>query len=707
MESQPPTDQLPGIAISTFDNSGRGPLLVPGSNMPLYVEAIPASGHGRFAHAYDSNEYWPMRATTREIAMLRCMEKMTDKPNWQRDVFLDGVVSTWKDEAKKADWKISDKAWEWCVAEVRDKAKLFADTGRTIVLDYAWGAVCKADLGPELPAMLKTAMDEIVAKEPRKGRPRPDGVAKIVDAHLAPLVYGQTRVLVEGGAVGREDMDDWYGRGVPLGRTQYEWSTAESVPTDSEGSDACYRRRTALGTLSPGFQWLPCEVALNPRVQITSYINDLHPHKQADAYPAMERAIAVAMESWNDVLARIADDDWQTWHEPCPGRTPARIRTFGVQYPFGLPEWEEQYGRAVRDKDAEAKTKVVASLTSLEDEVSRGEVGSRAQISGGERQFWIAVYDEARHLLHPEPGVSFSYREWKDGRNVTRAIVPSPYHEGPGVGEPQVHQSYSVSLQDEFRDTGLQVVVQVNSIELTPTKPRCVDEIDHYSEEVWHAADGMVTDYIAATSILFFEFDNVRPVGVRFRQPVHLRSVDFTEAEHGDFNSIMEVFDLAPPTYNYMLDLCQPLAFPGVQELGQVVATEGRMLSFPGPVAYRFEPFELIDASRPGRARYLVVHLVDPNYRVCSTRNVPPQRLDWWAYDVARKAPDALGHLPAELFDEIVAGAADADGILDAQGMEKVRDAMEEERCKNADRICDGIGYHRFCDDPDDIMYED
>lgn len=44
MESQPPADQLPGIAVSTFDSSGRGPLLVPGAGMPLvYYRAAHAA----------------------------------------------------------------------------------------------------------------------------------------------------------------------------------------------------------------------------------------------------------------------------------------------------------------------------------------------------------------------------------------------------------------------------------------------------------------------------------------------------------------------------------------------------------------------------------------------------------------------------------------------------------------------------------------
>ncbi|KAK1831479.1 hypothetical protein QBC39DRAFT_351414 [Podospora conica] len=713
MESDTPIDKLPGIAVSAFDNSGRAPLLVPGAGMPLYVEAVPASGTARFTHAYD-NDGWPMRATTREIAMLRCMEQMTEKPNWERDVFSDEMVAEWKHEVWMADWKIrahwkiSDKAWAWCVDELRDKARRFIETGRTVVLDYGWGAVCKKDLGAELPGLLKKTVDEVVERDPKKGQPRPDGVARIVDAHLAPLVYGQTRVLVDGGAVGREDMDEWYGRGVPLARPKddkYVKPTPRDIPYNLQ-EDALRRRWYALGTLSPGFQWLPCEVAFNPGVQITSYINDLHPHEQADAYPAMEAAISVAIESWNDILSRI-DTDWGGCI--CTGHTPARIRTFGVQYPFGLPAWEEEYSETERDENLEARAKIIAKLPALEDEVARGEVGSRAEIlRGNTDRSWIPVYVESRHLVHPEPGVSFSYQEWKERRNVTRAIVPPPQPTEPVVPEAEVHPAHPVSLQDEFRHAGLQVVVQVNSIELTPAKPRHEDkmvEYDYEGNEWWRAADGLVTDYIAATSILFFEFDNVRPVGVRFRQPVDLEPYNFAEAEHCDHNGIMEVFDLTPLHYDYSLDLCQPGAFPAVQELGEVVATEGRMMSFPGPVLYHFEPCQLIDASRPGRARYLVLHLVDPNYRVCSTRNVPPQRLDWWAYDLARKAPDALHRLPTELFDMIVAESAGTGGILDADGMERAREAMEEERRQNADEI--DFGHHQFCDDMDHIFHED
>jgi hypothetical protein len=40
-------------------------------------------------------------------------------------------------------------------------------------------------------------------------------------------------------------------------------------------------------------------------------------------------------------------------------------------------------------------------------------------------------------------------------------------------------------------------------------------------------------------------------------------------------------------------------------------------------------PLELQDKTEPGHCRFLTLSLVDPTYRICSTRNVPPQQTDW------------------------------------------------------------------------------
>ncbi len=68
---------------------------------------------------------------------------------------------------------------------------------------------------------------------------------------------------------------------------------------------------------------------------------------------------------------------------------------------------------------------------------------------------------------------------------------------------------------------------------------------------------------------------------------------------------------------------------------------DGRLVVYPNVMQHRVEPCELADRTRPGRRRFLIIHLVDPHFRICSTRNVPPQQYDWWA--AAGPAPHTMG----------------------------------------------------------------
>lgn len=61
---------------------------------------------------------------------------------------------------------------------------------------------------------------------------------------------------------------------------------------------------------------------------------------------------------------------------------------------------------------------------------------------------------------------------------------------------------------------------------------------------------------------------------------------------------------------------------------------QGRLITWPNALQHRIDPFTLVDAANSGHCRFITLSLVDPHYRVCSTRNVPPQRHDWWAGEV-------------------------------------------------------------------------
>lgn len=70
---------------------------------------------------------------------------------------------------------------------------------------------------------------------------------------------------------------------------------------------------------------------------------------------------------------------------------------------------------------------------------------------------------------------------------------------------------------------------------------------------------------------------------------------------------------------------------PAVQEVGSVLCREGRLLTFPNLLQHRVLPFKLQDPTKDGHRKILALFLVDPNIRIISTANVPPQQKHWWS----------------------------------------------------------------------------
>ena len=91
---------------------------------------------------------------------------------------------------------------------------------------------------------------------------------------------------------------------------------------------------------------------------------------------------------------------------------------------------------------------------------------------------------------------------------------------------------------------------------------------------------------------------------------------------------------------------------PKVQEIGQIVTREGRLLAFPNVFQHRVAPFKLEDPSKPGHRKILALFLVDPYCRIISTANVPPQQKSWWSSEI--RDSERLAGIPQEVVDQIV-----------------------------------------------------
>jgi hypothetical protein len=93
-----------------------------------------------------------------------------------------------------------------------------------------------------------------------------------------------------------------------------------------------------------------------------------------------------------------------------------------------------------------------------------------------------------------------------------------------------------------------------------------------------------------------------------------------------------------------------------VQEIGSVGCISGRLLTFPNLLQHQVQPFQLADPTKPGHRKILALFLVNPNIKIISTANVPPQQRDWWSEALIRdfaKEGSGLAKPSNELRDKV------------------------------------------------------
>lgn len=113
-----------------------------------------------------------------------------------------------------------------------------------------------------------------------------------------------------------------------------------------------------------------------------------------------------------------------------------------------------------------------------------------------------------------------------------------------------------------------------------------------------------------------------------------------------------------------------------VQELGDVLTKEGRLITFPNILQHCVQPFRLADPTKPGHRKILALFLVDPHIQIISTQNVPTQRRDWWTEEL--QTTKSFGKLPVEVGMEI--GNLVDDWPIGMEEAKKMREELMDER---------------------------
>ncbi|KAJ1564342.1 hypothetical protein HK096_008449, partial [Nowakowskiella sp. JEL0078] len=173
---------------------------------------------------------------------------------------------------------------------------------------------------------------------------------------------------------------------------------------------------------------------------------------------------------------------------------------------------------------------------------------------------------------------------------------------------PPLPKFFSPKLQTDpiysLKGKNLQVIVKMSNIELTPENPV-------FQGGNWHI-EGMENEAIAATGIYYYSIKNITQSRLQFRNTFEI----FSHSAQDEFQGLGRAYNFVNESDN-------------VQISGNVVAMEGRCVTFPNFHHHRLEPFELLDKTQPGHRKILAFFLVHPKVTITSTKHIPPQQKDW------------------------------------------------------------------------------
>ncbi|KAI4089436.1 MAG: hypothetical protein L6R37_008043 [Teloschistes peruensis] len=495
----------------------------------------------------------------REYTITQLIEAITDKPDWQRKVLDDSIVSKWRAEAstpnkpayrapprndnisdsddsgsqrsaeRSTDWAaldVSPKMIDWAIDEVKYKAKLFSQINYVEAVDGVW----KSDsiIDEELRRALMKAVQplENLSEAERDWHPGSSGkVLDLVHPSIYPLVYGQSQILV--------------------GHT--------------------------------------CSA------------DDYH----SDLYSVIAQAVGKAIPLWDRVLSRLN----------------------GPQMAPRVSDWSNS-----------------------DDGFQKNDSGPK-QEEGEDDDAFDERYTPAERAQGYSPD-----SPW----NVQGLDLQELQDEAEKLS---LDLKPSVNLRRDYRR--LQIIFKLANIYLTAEKPK-------YAGGSWHV-EGQANESICASAIYYYSNENITASYLSFRQQVEEGiGLPYPQNEH---KAIQQIFGIENDS-------------PTIQNVGRVLTREGRLLCFPNVMQHRVSLFRPADPTKPGHRKILALFLVDPNLKIISTENIPPQQNSWW-----REMVQTAG-----VFEEL--SPALAENVLNSDGFPVTLEKAKQQRLELMDERKSFVKWH-------------
>lgn len=370
---------------------------------------------------------------------------------------------------------VTQKMIDWIIEELKYKAEVFQ---KTRIVNVYNGDVVFSDSA--IPGQLKDRLKagvsrlENIPEVDKDFHPRSDDkVLDLVHPSLFPLVFGRSRILPKA-LVGIDECIERCGEGetipIPM-KADAKYSGSRNSFYNCSQIDEPYSRK---------FQWLPCEVKFGEQhevasedakagpahvsnvapaqVKIVSYINNLHPEMHKGLYTVIEEIITRAIPLWNVTLSALKT------HHYSELRIPYTSAESDLNYDADVPGLERR------------------PYESHDDFFER-----RGNYVDANKSRWNYV-DANRKAIQPEPG-QFQPPYMRENINKkTYNPRSSPQEAFYEEGSDKPRAGMTVDLVRDYGYRGLQVIVKLANILLTPEKPK-------YEGGTWHV-EGMLVRII-------------------------------------------------------------------------------------------------------------------------------------------------------------------------------------------------------------------
>ncbi|EWZ49067.1 hypothetical protein FOZG_00037 [Fusarium oxysporum Fo47] len=565
--------------------------------------------------------------------MLKLINELSDKPEWWRKVKDEAISSKWKKEALEMDWTSYRKHADFtsamadaCISELRNKAELYEETGLMPVYDYTT-TVIKSDglLTPDLAKALQEGVNplEDVPPELKDWHPNSkEQVLDIVHPSLRPLIYGRSRVLNDR-VIEVDNALASCGTGVVL-RAPGSEQTTHIIGEGGFCEDE-------VVVLSNKFQWLPCDVDLNPetgKAKIASYINNLHPQEHAHLYPIIEKFIEKSLPAWDIIydwednfsVQRLTATEAEYDEYPCPDLC-------DIEDGYGCTPWRRSIGKGEEPR---------YDVDSWEEMLADGEEDDC------EPDYYELGAEKAE-----------DYKTNPERRNLDDAWFASTHSAKLPDADPSAKDHMRIQPSDVkangfFNSSSqIQAIVKLADIHLTPEKPV-------YNGGSWHT-EGLLNEHIVSTALYYYDSENITDCTLDFRTCADKEDlaaeISYEQYRH---DPIERTFDIT-------------LGGSIFQDIGSVLTKAGRALFFPNVL--------LADPTKPGHRKILALFLVDPAILIISSSNVPPQQKHWWT--TYSGLDSGCGIMPPELVEKVVDYM---DWPIDLEEAKKLRLYLMKER---------------------------